>query len=192
MLFKLSLKKRQEIIKMTNTLLLLSLLTFATLANTELTSKAMGTPLIEQLSLKNAKSFSSMIITGGQPVVADLTLLAQKGMKKVINLRPIDEFSAFDEKNTVESLAMEYIHIPVKGAQGINKANLALFSKALAVNEDQKTFVHCASGNRAGALFALHAYFNQKQSLESAIEIGHKAGMTSLEKRVRALIAKEK
>ncbi len=158
------------------------LLAFSILANTD---------FIEQLSLKNAKSFSSLIITGGQPSVDDLTLLAKNGVKKIINLRPISEFSDFDEKAKVDSLTMEYINIPVDGAQAINLTNLALFSKALTENSKQKILVHCASGNRVGAFFALDAYFNQHKSLEIAIEVGKKAGMTRLEQRVRSLITQE-
>ncbi len=49
-------------------------------------------------------------------------------------------------------------------------------------------FVHCASGNRAGALMALRAYFVQNMSPAAAIDEGKRAGLTSLIGTVSSVI----
>ena len=140
-----------------------------------------------EISAKNAKLYTEQFIVGGQPSEADLTVLAKNGFKTVINLRGNGEFTDFDEKAKVEALGMIYISIPMAGAAGVNKKNLALFSTAIA-NQAQ-AFVHCASGNRVGAMFALDAHFNHHASIAEAIIIGKKSGLTSLESKVRKILA---
>lgn len=85
---------------------------------------------------------------------------------------------------------MNYISIPIAGASGINHENLKLFCKAIA-NQEQ-AFVHCVSGNRVGAMFALDAHFNHNNNLEEAITLGSKAGLTRLESTVRKVISNKK
>jgi uncharacterized protein (TIGR01244 family) len=140
-----------------------------------------------EISAKNAKQYTEQFIVGGQPTEADLTALAKNGIKTVINLRGVGEFSKFAEKAKVEALGMNYIAIPIDGADGINKENLTLFSAA--IKNKSKTFVHCASGNRVGAMFALDAYYNDHANVEEAVVIGKKAGLTRLENKVRKVMA---
>ncbi len=141
--------------------------------------------LLETLELKNAKNYTEKYITGGQPSVKDLTLLAKHGVKTVINLRTKKEFTQFDEKKIVESLGMKYISIPVAGKNGINQQNLTLFNQALGQNKN-KTLVHCASGNRVGAFFALDAFNYKGKSATEAMIIGKKTGLTRLAPTIKS------
>lgn len=50
--------------------------------------------------------------------------------------------------------------------------------------------VHCGSGNRVGALFALRAFHDEGYDLESAMEKGGLAGLTKLEPYVRQCLTK--
>ena len=143
----------------------------------------------DNLTAKNAKHYTEKFIVGGQPSQNDLIILSKSGIKTVINLRGEDEFNDFDEKSKVEALGMSYISLPIAGASGINKKNLALFSKA--IEKPEQAFVHCASGNRVGAMFALDAYFNKDENLEDAITIGKKSGLTRLETKVRRVITEK-
>jgi len=140
-----------------------------------------------EISAKNTKQYTEQFIVGGQPTEADLTALANRGIKTIINLRDKGEFSKFNEKAKVEALGMKYISIPVAGSAGINKENLALFSTA--INTKDKAFVHCASGNRVGAMFALDAYYNHHSNVEKSVIIGKKSGLTRLEAKVRKVMA---
>jgi len=141
----------------------------------------------EKISAKNASQYTQQFIVGGQPSENDLIILSKNGIKTVINLRGDGEFTDFDEQAKVEALGMKYITVPIAGAAGVNKENLALFSTAIA--SKQQAFVHCASGNRVGAMFALDAYFNYNSSIEEAIALGKKSGLTRLENRVRKVIS---
>ena len=87
------------------------------------------------------------------------------------------------EKKAVESMEMSYINIPVTGA-GINNEQLAAFSKAI---EDVQTpiLVHCASGNRVGAIWTTYRLRKGINS-EIGFEEGRTAGMKpSLEEKVK-------
>ena len=150
-------------------------------------SFAQTSNIVEKISAKNTQQYSQHFIVGGQPSENDLLLLSKSGVKTVINLRGDGEFNGFDEKAKVEALGMNYVAIPIAGASGINKDNLKLFSAAIA-NKEQ-AFVHCASGNRVGAMFALDAHFNQNKSVEEAVFEGKKSGLTRLESTVRKVIA---
>jgi uncharacterized protein (TIGR01244 family) len=145
---------------------------------------------IEGISAKNVQQFTPQFIVGGQPSEHDLVILSQNGIKTVINLSGDGEFNGFDEKAKVEALGMTYITIPISGASDINSENLTLFSNAI-VNQEE-TFVHCASGNRVGAMFALDAHFNHNKSVEEAISVGKKSGLTRLETTVRKVMFNKK
>jgi uncharacterized protein (TIGR01244 family) len=87
------------------------------------------------------------------------------------------------EKKAVESMGMSYINIPVTGA-GINNEQLAAFSNAI---EDVQTpiLVHCASGNRVGAIWTTYRLRKGINS-EIGFEEGRPAGMKpSLEEKVK-------
>jgi protein tyrosine phosphatase (PTP) superfamily phosphohydrolase (DUF442 family) len=141
---------------------------------------------IDKITAKNVQQFTQQFITGGQPSENDLVVLSKSGVKTIINLRVNNEFDDFDEKAEVEALGMNYITIPILGASGINNENLKLFSAA--IDNKEQTFIHCASGNRVGAMFALDAYFNHEKSLKEAISIGKKSGLTRLESTVKKVI----
>ncbi|MFT5295115.1 MAG: hypothetical protein ACI9YH_001125 [Colwellia sp.] len=146
--------------------------------------------IIGKISAKNVQQFTQQFIVGGQPSENDLVILSKRGIKTVINLRGDGEFNDFNEKAKVEALGMNYISIPIAGASGINNENLNLFSKA--IENQEQAFIHCASGNRVGAMFALDAHFNHHKSLEEAITVGKKSGLTRLESTVRKVINNKK
>jgi len=154
-----------------------------------LSSYSHANNISDNLTAKNAKQYSEKFIVGGQPSKQDLIILSKNGIKTVINLRGEGEFNDFDEKSKVEALGMSYISLPISGASGINKKNLALFSEA--IENPGQAFVHCASGNRVGAMFALDAHFNQDKNLEDAITIGKNSGLTRLEAKVRKVITEK-
>lgn len=120
------------------------------------------------------------LVTGGQPSQAQFEQAAGE-IRTVINLRASGE-DGFDEAPRVEALGMRYVAIPVQGAAGVTEANARLLDSAL--NEGGPTLVHCASGNRVGALLALRAFYIQGASPSEALEIGQAGGLTSLEQTV--------
>lgn len=146
-------------------------------------------PLIE---IRNARRVFPGIISGGQPTDEQLKQAQRSGFKTVINLRPVAETRGESEAITVRGLGMEYIHIPVAGAAGVTSGNSRVLIAALADTDAYPVMVHCASGNRVGALFALDAALRANRPVEEAIVIGQQAGMTGLEDWTRKQIKQEK
>lgn len=139
------------------------------------------------ITIPNAKQAFPGILTGGQPSEAQLIEAQQKGYKTVINLRPAAEQNGLDEGDQVKKLGMHYINIPVSGVNDLTSANSQALNKALSDINTYPVLIHCASGNRVGALFALDAHQRAQLPIDAAIDIGKKAGLTHLEDTVRKL-----
>lgn len=128
----------------------------------------------EVSAVKNYNRATSQIATSG--VIGDgVQALAQHGFKTIIDLRTEAE-GTHEEKVAVEAAGMRYVNIPVTGA-GINDEQLAAFTKAIEATETP-VLVHCASGNRAGALWATYR-MSKGIVPEIALEEGRTAGMSA-------------
>ncbi|MBV1931493.1 MAG: protein tyrosine phosphatase family protein [Porticoccaceae bacterium] len=147
------------------------------------------TPLI---AIPNAKapfpnSPSANILVGGQPSVENIRAAHRAGYKTIINLRPKGEFKVWDEAALAEQLGINYILIPIDGKADITSENALRLDQALQARAHSPTIVHCASGNRVGALFALRAQL-QGSDPEAAMAIGRAAGLTSLAPLLKKLL----
>lgn len=121
------------------------------------------------------------IMTGGQPTLEQFETISKLGYTTIINLRSAAEMTEeVAGREDVEALGMEYVFIPVASPADLSRENVQLLADALAA-ADGPTVVHCASGNRIGAIFALKAFYLDEASAEEALEIGRSAGLTSLE-----------
>jgi len=142
--------------------------------------------------LARAKHPSDTIWVAGQPNLDDLKAVKAAGIKWVVNMRAEGEPTGFsDEKATVEGLGLGYTFIPVAGAAGVTTANAEALKATLQAHEGDKILLHCASGNRVGALMALIA-FDEGKTADEAMAIGKHAGMTALTRVVQGkLKAKE-
>ena len=127
------------------------------------------------------------LASSGQPTPAELGARAEAGVKTVIDLRTKEEPRGFDEPAVVEGLGMRYESLPIGSEDDLSAANVAAL-KALIDASDGPVLVHCASGNRVGALFALVAR-SDGASVEESIAYGKKLGLSSLEPVVRERLA---
>lgn len=112
----------------------------------------------------------------GQPSEEGLRHAAEAGVVAVINLRD-DDLSdlGYDEPALCQSLGLSYRQIPIDGAS-FGEADVDAFVAALDA-ADGPVLVHCSSGNRVGALWAL--YLARRHGLDptAAMEHGHAAGL---------------
>lgn len=123
------------------------------------------------------------LYTAGQPAADQWRGIAETGVTTVINLRPDAELEGRDVRAEVDAAGMRYIQLPVAGAQDITGANADALAQALK-EADGPVLVHCASGNRVGALLALGAA-RSGTPVEEAIAFGKSAGLGSAETVVR-------
>lgn len=127
------------------------------------------------------------LLIGGQPTSAAWPALGAAGVRTVINLRPDSELGGRDESAEVAGAGLAYHQIAVDGSDDITVANaLALWK--LIDQAEGKVAVHCASGNRVGALLALGAA-QHGMDTEAAVAFGRSAGLGSSEARVREVLA---
>lgn len=139
--------------------------------------------------LPNGRAPLPRVVTGGQPSPEQLSALAAAGFRTVVNLRAEGEPSPVaDPAAAVEELGMRYVHIPVAGVEGLDRGNARALAEVLADETAYPVVIHCASGNRVGALLALEAAWIGGADPEEALELGLDAGLTRLEPRVRELL----
>jgi uncharacterized protein (TIGR01244 family) len=122
--------------------------------------------------------------TGGQPDAAQLRAFAAEGGKVVIDLRGENEVRDYDETALARELGLRYVRLSIVGAADLDDANAAVLDRALK-DAQGPVLLHCASGNRVGALLALTAAKHEGLAPEAALELGRQAGLKSLEPVVR-------
>ena len=148
--------------------------------------KKISSPLI---NLPNGLVPFDNTLTGGQPTFDQLKKASETGFKAVINLRTDGELPDPEQESTwVEGFGMKYFHIPVAGAEGLTLENTKLFAEVLSKTENYPLIVHCKTGGRVGALFALKAFHIDGKSKEEALLIGERAGLSSLAPAVKKIL----
>lgn len=126
--------------------------------------------------------------SAGQPTAEQLQTLSAHGIGVVIDLRADSETPGLDEATLVRSLGLDYHNLPVGGAAGLTRDNVQALDRLLADAGDRPLLVHCASGNRVGALMALREAWLRGATSEHALEVGRTWGMKGLESDVNALL----
>ena len=152
--------------------------------------RQVSSPLI---NLPNRQVPFDSVLTGGQPTFDQLKQAAETGFKTVINLRTDNELPDPDQELTwVEGCGMKYLHIPVAVPEGLTPQNAKIFADALSKPENYPLIVHCRSGERAGAMFALKAFHIDEKDIEEALLIGERAGLIRLAPTVKKILERFK
>lgn len=129
------------------------------------------------------------VCTGGRPEAHHLYQAKAAGVRTVVDLCAPGERYAFDEAALAAELGMRYVNLPVRGPADLNQVQAERLAGILADCAQRPVMIHCGSGNRAGALFALKAYWVDGLSAERSIAAGRAAGLTTLEPEVRCILA---
>jgi protein tyrosine phosphatase (PTP) superfamily phosphohydrolase (DUF442 family) len=127
-------------------------------------------------------------IAAGQPTAARVEDVVTQG-GRIISLRYASE-ETFDEQMLVEGLGGTFIRYQTQGSD----YNTVAFREALYDLYDQEhedggpVYLHCASGNRVGASWALYQAERKGVPAEDALALGRAAGLGSLESTVRSIL----
>lgn len=133
--------------------------------------------IAEFKDMPNAVLYEADIAGGGPPSAADLDRAAAQGVRLVIDLRAPEEGTA-EEDGQVLDRGMRYVNIPVT-AETLGREQAEALAAVLADEENRPAILHCASGNRAGGMWALYQYFGKGLSAEEAFQAGVEKGMRS-------------
>lgn len=128
-----------------------------------------------ELDLPNQHIADGGVLSAGQPSRANLEAASRAGARTVVNLRLEGEFAEFDEAGVAADLGLRYVHIPIGGAPDLTLENAQALHRALSAG--MPAIVHCGSGNRVGALFAVRARYIADKSVDQALQIGVDAGL---------------
>ena len=107
--------------------------------------------------IRNYRKVDDQIITGGQPSEQQLKDAADEGVRTVINLGLLDpRYALGDEAGLVQSLGMQYHHIPVEWDHP-TAGDFAAFEGVMDALPAEKTLIHCAANFRVTAFYSLYA-----------------------------------
>ena len=124
--------------------------------------------------IQNYFQIDERLITGGQPTSVQLEEVADAGFQVVINLatfRP--NYSLPNEKELVEKMGMDYIHIPVIWSNP-SESDFQQFCNAMEANTQKRIFIHCAVNYRVSSFMSLYRILYQGCDKEKAMRDLHR------------------
>ena len=135
--------------------------------------------------LRGAKFPQPDVLFGGQPTEAQLEAMAADGLGFVLDLRAEGEDRGFDESAALQGLDIAYLNLPVDAERLTEPATFERFIETMK-KLDGPTLVHCASGNRVGALYYAYLVAGKGVDREEARALAKENGLRSsaLEKAV--------
>ena len=144
-------------------------------------------PEVFSLAIPGWRQAGDGLYSAGQPESRHWPALAAAGLRSVLNLRPAAEQPARDESQEVADAGLVYAALPIADASALGRESAAALDRALR-ELPAPLLLHCASGNRVGALVALReAWFNGGDAW-IALSKGRDAGLAGLEPQVRRLL----
>jgi protein tyrosine phosphatase (PTP) superfamily phosphohydrolase (DUF442 family) len=110
---------------------------------------------------------------GGQPSAAGFEFLKRRGVKTVINLR-----KEHDEKELVEKLGMNCVHIPLDARETISDQAIKRFFAVVNDPAYQPVFLHCERGaDRTGVMVGFYRIAMQGWDGSKAYDEARDLGM---------------
>ena len=115
--------------------------------------------------------YDQKLSSSGMPTKEQFKEIADNNVNVVINLAlKTSEGAIPEEDKIVESLGMEYIHIPVEW-KSPTQQNLDDFFAAMQSRNDKKIHVHCQANYRASAFIMLYRVLRLGWKKEDAIPV---------------------
>jgi len=122
------------------------------------------------------------VYSGGVPDAEHLARLSTFGVRHVIDLRPADEIQDPDaQRDLIAGAGLSLHRLPVSGVDDIDLAHAQALDAMLGelTAAGGSVYVHCATGNRAGALIALRERELLGRSAEATARRVRGMGVTS-------------
>jgi uncharacterized protein (TIGR01244 family) len=126
----------------------------------------------------NYTKVDATVACGGETSREAIAELGAQGFRTVVNLRQPSEPGVAEEAAAVEAAGMRYVHLPMNPtAPEFETADQ--FLAAVADPAVQPVYIHCASANRVGAVWAIKRVVQDGWSREDAIAEAQGIGMKS-------------
>ncbi|MEP0915935.1 protein tyrosine phosphatase family protein [Leptolyngbya sp. DQ-M1] len=119
-------------------------------------------------SILNFVQINDRLATAGQPTIEQFAAIKNAGYNVVINLAlPTSDGAIQNEREIVESLGMQYFHVPVIW-ENPTIDDFNQFSNLMQTHSNQSIFVHCAMNMRVSAFVYLYRRSHENISEEQA------------------------
>ncbi len=148
------------------------------LFTTAVTFAQVAEPGVSGFGLLNAKTPSEDVLFGGQPDSGQIEAMARAGFRTVLDLRREEEPRGFDEARLVADAGLEYLALPVGSDTLQDPVTFERFFE-LYREAERPLLVHCASGNRVGALYYAYLVAEQGLEREEALDQARQQGLRS-------------
>ena len=126
----------------------------------------------------NFTQVDATVACGGETPQDAIPEIARQGFKAVVNLRMPSEPGVPAEAAVVEQAGLRYFHLPMNpNAPEFGTAEE--FLQVVADPANQPVYIHCASANRVGAVWAIKRVVQDGWSREQAVEEAQAIGMKS-------------
>ena len=126
----------------------------------------------------NFSRVDATVACGGDTPQHVFPALKDQGFVSVINLRLGNEPGVAEEAAVVEAAGLRYHHIPMTPAMPETEA-ADRFLEVIADTTNQPVYIHCASANRVGAVWAIKRVVQDGWDRDKAIEEAQAIGMKS-------------
>lgn len=112
----------------------------------------------------NAVLLEENLVSGGAPSARGLGQAAEQGIRTVVDVRSPKEGTQ-EMKDYADAIGVKYVNIPVT-VDSLSEAQAKELGKVLQDPASGPVLLHCASGQRATAVWAL--YRNQEEGVPAA------------------------
>ena len=112
-----------------------------------------------------------------QPTEADLVWMRDNAVSMVIDVRGRNEERGFDERAYVVSLGMRYQSVPLEVNQDFVIRYFEFTRNILRNRKDIPTLIHCASANRAAAVWMVYRVLDENVAYSTALAEAEIAGL---------------
>ena len=130
--------------------------------------------------IKNFARLETTVACAGAITSDAMPEIKKMGFVSVINLREAQEPGADIEKHEAAAKAagLRYYHVPFNGAKPDPKA-ADQFVKVISSAEASPAFIHCASANRASAMWLIKRLVVDRWEVERAVAEAEALGLTN-------------
>jgi uncharacterized protein (TIGR01244 family) len=130
--------------------------------------------------ITNFARVETTVACAGATTPAAIADVKRLGFKSVVNLRQANEAGADidGEAAAAKAAGINFVHLPFN-AQSPDPMLVERFLKAVTDAGNQPAFIHCASGNRAAALWLIKRVEVDKWDVERATTEATALGLTS-------------
>jgi uncharacterized protein (TIGR01244 family) len=128
----------------------------------------------------NFAQVETTVACAGAVKPGSLARIKGMGFASVINLRlPTEQGADIDaEAAEAKAAGINFVHLPFNGGMP-DPATADSFLKIITAPGNQPAFIHCASGNRAAALWMIKRALIDKWDNDRALDEATQLGMTS-------------